>query len=544
MRLLPLVPLLLSACATPVAPTGGLEDTTPPALVASTPEAGAVHVTTDRLVLTFSERIDGTTVARALTVTPEPTTRPDTRVSGRTLEIVFEEALRPDVTYVVTLGTELRDLHGVQLRQPIAVAFATGATLDRGLLAGRVLDPATGRGVAGLDVFAYRLADGLPPDSARPDYRTQTGPGGAFQFAYLREGPFFVAAVEDRNRNRRADAAERFAAPPDTSVLAVSDSLARADTAFTLYVTRHDAMPPQVRRTRGLSSRRFTVRFDEAVRLANRDPAAWALADSATGQAASLDAIYQSARSLQEVVVRAAGALPPAAHRLTLPEGAVRDSSGNPNAAFVATVSPSTAPDTVQLRFAGFFPARTAPADTVVMLRPDEAPAVRFSEPPPGLASFVYVAVTDSTRLPYTPETDDGVTYRLRLTERPPRFTVTVRLPDSTFTRRFAYPRPDDLGAILGTVQGSPGGPVLVEAHPESGDPFTARMDERGGFALRDLPPGTYRLRLVLDRNGNGRWDGGALVPYVPPEPLRWLPEPARVRARWETEVEPVRIEE
>jgi hypothetical protein len=48
----------------------------------------------------------------------------------------------------------------------------------------------------------------------------------------------------------------------------------------------------------------------------------------------------------------------------------------------------------------------------------------------------------------------------------------------------------------------------------------------------------------VLDRDGDGAWDGGRLAPYAPPEPLRWLPEPVRVRARWETEVEPVRIED
>jgi uncharacterized protein (DUF2141 family) len=59
-----------------------------------------------------------------------------------------------------------------------------------------------------------------------------------------------------------------------------------------------------------------------------------------------------------------------------------------------------------------------------------------------------------------------------------------------------------------------------------------------GRFEITRLPPGTYRLRLYADRNGNGRWDGGALAPYVPPEPLRLLADPVEVRARWETELD------
>ena len=58
-------------------------------------------------------------------------------------------------------------------------------------------------------------------------------------------------------------------------------------------------------------------------------------------------------------------------------------------------------------------------------------------------------------------------------------------------------------------------------------------------------PGGTHPLVFSIggmpafvDRNGNGVWDGGRLVPYEPPEPIRWLDEPVRVRARWDTEVE------
>ena len=80
-----------------------------------------------------------------------------------------------------------------------------------------------------------------------------------------------------------------------------------------------------------------------------------------------------------------------------------------------------------------------------------------------------------------------------------------------------------------------------MEVRPEAGgDPATALVGEDGAFAVRGLPPGEYRIRVVGDRNGNGRWDGGRLAPYAPPEPLRTLSEAVTVRARWDTEVDAI----
>ncbi len=46
-----------------------------------------------------------------------------------------------------------------------------------------------------------------------------------------------------------------------------------------------------------------------------------------------------------------------------------------------------------------------------------------------------------------------------------------------------------------------------------------------------------------MDSDGDGAWDGGRLVPYVLPEAVGWLPDPVRVRARWETDLGTMRIE-
>ncbi|HLT48684.1 MAG TPA: Ig-like domain-containing protein [Rubricoccaceae bacterium] len=538
---------LLAHCATPVRPSGGPPDTTPPQLVAAVPAEGATNVTADRLVLEFSERVDEASVGQALTVSPAFGTRPAVRVRGRTVEVGFPDSLRPQTTYVVTLGRALRDAHGVALTAPITLAFATGARLDRGRIAGTVRDPRANAGAGGLAVLAYRLADStaaLPdPRTAAPDYRTETTAEGAFQLDYLRAGPFFVVALDDRNRNALADPGEPFAVPPAPLTRAVEpeapDTTAAApDTvavplaplgapALDLFVTQLDTIPPAVRTTRARSARRFAVRFDEPVRL----PAEVALADSAGGGAVPVEAAWVVAEELFVLAREAVGA----PVRLS---AAVADTSGN-EADVRAVIAPSAAPDTAAVRFAGFLPPG-GEADSVFLLRPDAAPGVRFSQPLDSLALRARVAVRGPEGpLPFTSETDDGVSYRLHPEGAPRAFRVEVQGPDTLFTRRYARPGPDALGGIVGRVASGGEGPVRVEAYPDGGGaPFATTAGPDGAFSLRNLPPGDYRLRLVLDRDGDGRWDGGRLAPYAPPEPLRWLPEPVRVRARWETELE------
>ena len=111
---------------------------------------------------------------------------------------------------------------------------------------------------------------------------------------------------------------------------------------------------------------------------------------------------------------------------------------------------------------------------------------------------------------------------------------------DSTVSQRFVVPDARDLGAIVGRVDAD--GPVRVEVRPEAGAPVVVAAAPDGAFVAEGLLPGPYTLRIWVDRDGDGRWSGGALAPYAPPEPLVFLPQPVQVRARWETEVDPVTL--
>ena len=63
----------------------------------------------------------------------------------------------------------------------------------------------------------------------------------------------------------------------------------------------------------------------------------------------------------------------------------------------------------------------------------------------------------------------------------------------------------------------------------------TAQPDSAGLVAFKELAPGAYFLKLYVDLNENGSWDGG-IYPATPPEPVRYLPQSVNVQARFATE--------
>ncbi len=365
----------VAGCATPAAPTGGPADTTPPTLVEAFPADQATGVSDSTLTLVFSERLDGASAA-AVSVTPGDARPPKVTVDGREIRIALPR-LRDSTTYVVTLGTALKDARNVALKSPITFAFATGDRIDRGTLAGCVRDPVSGRGVQ-TAVWGYVLADSAsaPNLGAPPDYRTETGTDGAFSLSYLRRAAYFVVAVQDRNRNDRIDLGERVAAPPRAALRA--DTTASEPEPFWVAVT--DTVPPRAQRVRPLSDRRLAVRFDETVRLLRSDASGLSLADSASGQRVGVQ-LYQPAEAPQDLFLVADSGLPPVPHRVAYapPDPAlVADSSGRGADAFAFVFTPPTRPDTVSARFLGFTPSAR---DSVAVLAPGQRPSAAFSSP-------------------------------------------------------------------------------------------------------------------------------------------------------------------
>ncbi len=542
--------ILLAGCANPVLPAGGPPDRTPPEIAGMTPAANAVNVTADVIQIVFSEYVDQNAFTRAFSITPQFDEPVDFRWRGQTVNISFPGPLRDNTTYILTIDTNLRDEHGVALTQPVTVAFSTGPEINKGRLAGRVVDPQTGKGAAGMDVYAYALPDSTPLVSLpeNPDYRTQTGADGQFQFDYLSEQGYFVLALQDRNRSRRPESLEPFAVPP--RYLIDADTLQQQEVRR-WYVTALDTIAPELQRVRALSSRRLELRFSEPVHLTTRTAEEWVLRDSLQNQPRTIRSIYTLSEN-PNVVFVTTDSLSGGIHLLR--PASLADSSGNSVLPQFFSFTPSAAADTVSVRFMGFAPDTVrSDAQAAGGLFPGEDPGVRFNLPLDPKRLEAVVSVRDSTGAPrlFTAETSDGTTYRILADPafepgRPIQVLVngrTLNGADTVYTRTFQRMSQRNLGELSGYVRGVDSLTAVVvelqravrDARPE---PLKARADAEGRFFFPSLPEGNYRLRAFLDPDMDMRWDGGRISPYHPADLLTWGPDSIRVRARWETALE------
>lgn len=534
--------LIAWGCATPVRPSGGPVDRTPPALVESQPEAGAVNVNADRIILHFSERLDENSVSGAVSIAPQFSTPPSIQGRGNRIEVVFPDSLRAETTYIITIGTGLRDEHGVALTAPLTVAFSSGDKLDEGEISGQLVHPETRAGSGGMHIFAYYLEDEnavLPdPRTELPSYQTETGTDGTFRLRYLREGAYFVIGLQDRNRNQLADDGERFAVSRSAiqHASASSDSTSSdARQKLTMYTTSRDSTAPQLRSIRPLSNQRFVLTFDEPLApfYLGASPATFV----ADGTRTSAETVYQLPSDSTRLYLTSPAPVEADSVDIELKERLVSDVAGNSIEAISRRFGILASVDTLRIRFQGFLPTHGSPADSVLLLRSNEQPGLQFNQAINPWPDNIQFRGPEGIFEPVS-RTSNHTSYEL--SEFPNSFTVTVAEADTTHTRRYAYPTQDALGAIKGTVSANTDNRVWVRAYPETGSFYEVRIGDDGAFLFPSLEPGTYRIRVHEEGSVGVNWFGGQLAPYQPPGVLFWLDEPIVVRARWEHEIEEI----
>jgi hypothetical protein len=476
-----LLAVLLVGCANPQRPSGGPRDETPPRVLRSNPAQDAVNVSTGSVTLNFSEYVERASLTRAISVTPAFDRPLEYDWDGRSVEIEFPSALRDSTTYIVTLDTELSDTRGVSLEEPITIAFSTGPRINRGTIAGTVVEPNEGAPQSQVDIYAYAAPEGTPPDSLpdRPEYRTQTGEDGTFTLEYLREQPYYVIAIRDNNRNRRPDVLEPIAPPPRPVLPGSADS---DPLRVPWTITRLDTIAPELRRVQPRSQQRVTLRFSEPVRP-SLAPSDYTLVDSVRNTEKAVASVYADDLPATAVDLRTAEPMQEGRYRLTIADSAVVDTLGRALPDTTLGFGSTTQPDTVTTRFVEFLPSGVSPDSTgAVPLLPGDRPGARFNQPVDTTRFGNAIAARDTLGAPRTliATTEDGTGYRF--TFDPPLGAGTmIELAvddapfagaDTTFTRRYRRVTTKALGELEGQAAA-----VDTSAVPDASTPDSLSAD-------------------------------------------------------------------
>jgi len=191
--------ILFTRCANQLPPGGGELDTVPPRIVEVYPENGSVNYHEDYFEISFSEYVDKRSVQDAVFISPalQKTLKYDW--SGKNLTVYFNDTLKANTTYTVSIGTDVKDMNnGNKMAESLTFAFSTGDKIDKGKISGKIYDPFP----EGVMIFAYQT-NGKEADPAKqkPDYVSQVGKNGNYSLLGLRDGDYSIFAIRDKFRD-------------------------------------------------------------------------------------------------------------------------------------------------------------------------------------------------------------------------------------------------------------------------------------------------------------------------------------------------------
>jgi len=550
-----MIVLCVIACAKQSPPPGGPVDDVPPKILEVEPPSGTVRVSRDtRVRFLFSEKIDHRSLNDAVFVTPNPGGDLRFEWRGAALEIKFPDSLRLNTTYVVTLGTGIRDLRNNRLDQSISIAFSTGDSISAGELRGRIY----GEKVQGVLVGAFRIGENQEPDPARheADYTTQSGKAGEFEFRYLANGTYRVLAIEDKYGNRLYDRGE------DAVGVASGDFKLRGEKPkvrdINLRLAQEDTLKPSLAAVVATDNRHLEWRFEEPALPPDQNWFSHLRVIPSPEGSAGFAVLASEPYPLNPEVV----------HSVTAPQapGTYRagaenlfDFSGLPLDSVSREVefTASSQADTVRPRIVRLTPddsSRSVALDTHVEFTFSELMRMDTSRTILMVRDSAGVTVRGSGRWKnhFQFEFKPAASWQSRAKH------IVEIFPDSTFDlsglalfdtlrqRIFWTINADTLSSISGNVSDTMAttGQLRMSAKQIVGGKaiYEITVDAQGPYKFDGVLPGVYQLSVYRDANDNGRYDFGKAFPFFPAERFVVSPDSIKVRARWPNEGNDVRL--
>jgi hypothetical protein len=216
LRIFPVL-LLLSACANPVAPTGGPKDTTPPRIRYAQPDTFATNVNDKTFYMRFDEWVVLQNAQREVLISPPPPSFPDIKLKGKGVLVEFKDSLLPNTTYQINFGSSIADFTEGNVAKGMRLVFSTGAYLDSGSVKFKITDAFTLEPIQGVACMLYNAFDDSLPLKQRPDYVSFTDANGEAVADYIRSGNYKVFALKEMAIDYLYNSpVERIAFLPDT----------------------------------------------------------------------------------------------------------------------------------------------------------------------------------------------------------------------------------------------------------------------------------------------------------------------------------------
>ncbi len=265
--------IINSSCANQGMPTGGPKDTIPPVLVGTHPLYKSLNYKGDEVRLTFDEFIIPDQVSEILVVSPPLEKRPTILTKSKSLLIRFNEELRDSITYSLDFKNSIVDNNERNAYESLRFTFSTGSHLDTLRVAGKVLNSFDLEPVENTLVLLHKNLHDSAVYTLRPDYIARTNKDGLYLFDNIAKGKYNLFSFNDLNNDFIYNEGAEEIAFHDTFMIpsayfeAETDTLALPSGADSLLIEGHIRFLPEP-----VYLRHFTEKiYDQYLKSARRD---------------------------------------------------------------------------------------------------------------------------------------------------------------------------------------------------------------------------------------------------------------------------------
>ena len=223
---------LLTACANIGSPEGGPRDYTPPVVVKTSPEMGALNFKGNKVEITFDEIVNIKDQQKKVVVSPVQHDMPIIRSLGKKITVEFRDTMRPETTYVIDFSNAIEDNNEGNQLDGYAFTFSTGDEIDSLRVSGIVLNAHNLEPAQHVLVGLHSNLNDSAFTKLPFERITRTNDRGQFVIMGLKPGKYHIFALNDVDGDYRMARTEDVAFF-DGIVEPTATSFVSQDTIFT-----------------------------------------------------------------------------------------------------------------------------------------------------------------------------------------------------------------------------------------------------------------------------------------------------------------------
>ncbi len=185
---------------------GGPRDRTPPKLLLATPLNQTRNFKAKSIKLDFDEYFKLINTYSEITISPAMEKQPEYKTSKKSLIILFKDSLTKNTTYVINFGKAIADVNEGNVLKNFTYVFSTGPHIDSLSMSGTVINTQTQEKEKDATVMLFPAAqDSAMFGKKKPAIYTTTDTAGNFTLANLHDGDYRIYALKETSANKIYD---------------------------------------------------------------------------------------------------------------------------------------------------------------------------------------------------------------------------------------------------------------------------------------------------------------------------------------------------